>query len=65
VVAAYRVLVLGQSPRDAYGELARYGWNAETDQVLLTYLNSNLPRVAEETTWSASGSSWTGPRTAR
>lgn len=48
VVAAYRVLVLGQSPRDAYAELARYGWNAETDQILLTYLNGNLRRVAEE-----------------
>ncbi|HEX6987028.1 MAG TPA: dual specificity protein phosphatase family protein [Planctomycetaceae bacterium] len=48
VVAAYRVLVLGQSPRDAYAELSRYGWDADSDQILLTYLNTNLPRVAEE-----------------
>jgi protein-tyrosine phosphatase len=48
VVAAYRVLVLGQSPREAYAELSRYGWNAKTDGVLLEYLNTNLRQVAEE-----------------
>lgn len=48
VVAAYRVLVLGQSPRDAYAELVRYGWDPDTDQVLLSYLNGNLRTVAEE-----------------
>ncbi|MGC1275538.1 MAG: dual specificity protein phosphatase family protein [Planctomycetaceae bacterium] len=48
VVAAFRVLVLGQSPQEAYVELSRYGWDADDDQVLLTYLNKNLPRVAKE-----------------
>lgn len=48
VVAAYRVLVLGQSPREAYAELSRYGWNARTDGIMLEYLNANLRRVAED-----------------
>lgn len=47
VVAAFRVLVLGQPPQEAYAELSRYGWEADEDQELLTYLNKNLPRVAE------------------
>ena len=48
VVAAYRVLVLGQSPQEAYAELARYGWDADSDQALLHYLNGNMRHVAEE-----------------
>ena len=48
VIAAFRVLVLGHPAEDAYAELGRYGWDADDDQVLLTYLNRNLPRVAEE-----------------
>jgi Dual specificity phosphatase, catalytic domain len=48
VIAAYRLLVLGSSPREAYEELSRYGWDPETDQVLLDYLNRNLRQVAEE-----------------
>ena len=47
VVAAFRVLVLGQDPREAYEELAKYGWDPETDQVLLQYLNGNMRHVAE------------------
>ena len=47
VVAAFRVLVLGQDPHDAYEELLKYGWNPETDQVLLQYLNGNMRHVAE------------------
>lgn len=48
VVAAYRVLVLGESPQDAYRELVQYGWDPDTDQVLLLYLNGNMRHVAEE-----------------
>lgn len=48
VVAAFRVLVLKESPQEAYAELARYGWDVDTDQILLTYLNENLPQVAQE-----------------
>lgn len=48
VVAAYRTLVLGESADEAYAELQRYGWNPKTDQVLLSYFNANLPRVAAE-----------------
>jgi predicted protein tyrosine phosphatase len=48
VIAAYRVLVLGESPQAAYAELAQYGWSADSDQVLLLYLNGNMQRVAEE-----------------
>ncbi len=48
VIAAFRVLVLGHPAEDAYAELGRYGWDADDDQILLTYLNRNLPRVAEE-----------------
>lgn len=48
VVAAYRVLVLGESPQAAFSELAQYGWNADSDQVLLLYLNGHMQHVAEE-----------------
>ncbi len=48
VVAAYRVLVLGESPQAAYAELAKYGWNADSDQVLLLYLNGHMRHVAEQ-----------------
>ena len=48
VIAAYRVLVLGQDPHEAYAELGRYGWNAEQDQAMLMYLNGNLRHVAEQ-----------------
>ena len=48
VIAAYRVLVLGDSPQAAYAELAQYGWNADSDQVLLLYLNGHMRHVAEE-----------------
>jgi hypothetical protein len=48
VIAAYRVLVLHDSPQAAYAELAQYGWNADSDQVLLLYLNGHMRHVAEE-----------------
>ena len=48
VVAAFRVLVLGQDPHDAYEELLKYGWNPDKDQVLLQYLNGNMRHVAEQ-----------------
>ena len=47
VVATYRVLVLNQPTEDAYAELQRYGWDPESDQVLLHYLNGHLRQVAE------------------
>ena len=46
VVAAYRVLVLGQSPKDAYAELSKYGWKAHKDQALLEYLNGHMEELA-------------------
>lgn len=48
VVAAYRVLVLGESPQVAYRELLEYGWDPDSDQVLLLYLNGNMRHVAGE-----------------
>lgn len=47
VTAAYRVLVLGESPQKAYEELQEYGWDPSTDQILLQYLNGNMQFVAE------------------
>jgi protein-tyrosine phosphatase len=47
VVAAYRVLVRGELPRDAYAELSRYGWKAHKDQRLLTYLNGHMRELAQ------------------
>ena len=46
VVAAYRVLVLRQSPQDAYAELSRYGWKSHKDQALLEYLNGHMHELA-------------------
>ena len=47
VVAAYRVLVRGESPQTAYAELDDYGWDADSDQALLTYLNGHMRELAE------------------
>lgn len=47
VTAAYRVLVLGDPPQKAYEELQQYGWDPDSDQVLLQYLNGNMQFVAE------------------
>lgn len=46
VVAAYRVLVQKESPQKAYSELPQYGWRAEKDGILLTFLNSNMAELA-------------------
>lgn len=47
VVATYRMLVLGQSPQDAYAELSSYGWKAHKDQALLEYVNGHMQELAE------------------
>jgi len=47
VVAAFRVLLHGESPQRAYAELSQYGWKAHKDQDLLTYLNSHMRELAE------------------
>lgn len=43
----YRLLVRHDAPKSVYQDLARYGWDAGTDQVLLQYLNSNMRTMAE------------------
>jgi hypothetical protein len=45
-VSFYRLLVLKDRPESVYQELARYGWDAGTDQVLLEYVNSHLRELA-------------------
>jgi len=47
VVAAYRMLIEKKPPSLAYAELSRYGWRARSDQILLTYVNTNIARLAE------------------
>jgi protein-tyrosine phosphatase len=47
VVAFYRVLILGQSPKDAYAELSKYGWKAYKNQALLEYLNGHMQELAD------------------
>ena len=47
VLAAYQILVLGASPEAMYAKLQEYGWDPDSDQVLLHYLNGNMQRVAE------------------
>ncbi len=48
VVAAYRLLVEGCSPAVARAELRQYGWKPDKDQVLIDYLNRNMPALAEQ-----------------
>ena len=47
VVAMYRVLVEGWPGRDAYEEMCEYDWHPSTNGALLTFLNNNLPAIAE------------------
>jgi hypothetical protein len=46
VIACYRMLVEKKQPSLAYAELLRYGWHDEPDQVLLTYINTNMSELA-------------------
>jgi len=46
VIACYRMLVEKRPPSQAYEELTRYGWHDEPDQVLLTYINTNMSELA-------------------
>jgi protein-tyrosine phosphatase len=46
VIACYRMLVEKKPPSLAYAELLRYGWHDEPDQVLITYINTNMPELA-------------------
>jgi len=46
VIACYRMLVEKRSPSFAYAELLRYNWHDEPDQVLLTYINTNMSELA-------------------
>ena len=47
VVAYYRMLVLKQSPKDAYAELSKYGWKAYKNQALIEYVNGHMQELAE------------------
>jgi protein tyrosine/serine phosphatase len=47
VVAAYQVLVERKSPEEACTELRHYGWNPNTNQELLIYLNQNMKKLAD------------------
>ncbi len=47
VVACYRMLIEKKPPSFAYEELLRYDWRDKQDQVLLTYINSNMTKLAE------------------
>jgi protein tyrosine/serine phosphatase len=46
VVAAYRILVEGRPPEEAFLEMKRYGWRPERDKELLPYLNAHLDDLA-------------------
>ncbi len=48
VVAAYRLLLEGRSPEFVIGELRRYGWNPNRDQVLIDFVNAHLKEAAVE-----------------
>ncbi|MFZ2148317.1 MAG: dual specificity protein phosphatase family protein [Sedimentisphaerales bacterium] len=46
VIACYRMLVEKKPPSFAYAELLRYDWKDKPDQILLTYINSNMAKLA-------------------
>jgi hypothetical protein len=43
----YRLLVRRDPPTSVYQDLARYGWDPATDQILVDYVNSNLRTMAD------------------
>lgn len=45
VVAAYRLLVRGDSPEEAYAELERFNWDADTP--LVPFLNAQMRELAQ------------------
>ena len=47
VVATYRLLVKGDSPRDVLTELQHYGWQPGNDHARLNFLNDHMPEFAE------------------
>jgi protein tyrosine phosphatase len=47
VVAAYRMLVQGGSPADAWAEMKRYDWD-DSEPQLPDYLNSNMAELAAQ-----------------
>jgi hypothetical protein len=46
-VSFYRLLVRHDPPADVYRELANYGWDARTNQVLLDYVNGHMSELAQ------------------
>jgi protein tyrosine/serine phosphatase len=46
-ISFYRLLVRRDSAESVYQDLARYGWDAGTDQILLEYMNSNMRTMAD------------------
>lgn len=46
VIACYRMLVEKKSPSFVYAELLRYDWKDKPDQILLTYINNNMAKLA-------------------
>lgn len=47
VLSMYRLLVLGAEPHSAYVALMAYGWDPDSDQILLQYMNGHMREVAE------------------
>lgn len=46
VIAAYRILIQGGSPQDAYAEMKANGWKPSKDQILIDYLNAHMAELA-------------------
>jgi hypothetical protein len=46
-VSFYRLLVRHDPPADVYCELASYGWDPRTNQVLLDYVNGHMSELAQ------------------
>ncbi len=45
-VSFYRLLIRQDPPESVYEELVRYGWDPESDQVLVDYVNSHMRELA-------------------
>jgi len=47
-IAFYRVLIQGESPREAEREMADYGWSARKNHALLEYMDTHMAELAEK-----------------
>lgn len=48
VIAAYRLLVENRPVDEVLAEMRAFGWAPERDRVLLDYLNTHLPEIAND-----------------